>query len=157
MKKIICIILTLFFTTTLLTANDSEVTKEVATKLDKIGAIMAKATLDQDYETMLKYNSDDVVVMPNFQPTINGKKELKKIYKKNTDAGIDYHAFSSEPQKRWQADNLIYEYGTFGMTVSSSSSKKPKGYYGSYFQIWEKSGDDFKIKLTIWNLDHSPI
>jgi len=68
----------------------------------------------------------------------------------------NYHSISGTAEKRWEVNGYIYEYGSFGMTVSARNEKKPSGYYGSYFQIWERSDSTYKLKYIIWNLDHYP-
>jgi hypothetical protein len=54
-------------------------------------------------------------------------------------------------------DNEIYEYGTFGIAVSSNETKHPYAFTGSYFTIWEKQSDaSYLIKYIISNYDFNP-
>jgi ketosteroid isomerase-like protein len=138
-------------------SNAQNLSKEKNRKLDEISSLLDRAMIDGDYDTILKYNTDDVVIMPGFSPAIKGKTTLEKAYEKNKKDGLIYHSFSGTSEKRWACGNEIYEYGTFGMAISSKESKRPKAYYGSYFQIWQEIEDgSFKIKYTIWNLDFNP-
>ena len=119
--------------------------------------VLDKAILDGDYETLLKYHTDDVILMPNFRPAIRGKKELRELYKKDKKAGVKFHAFSGKPEKIWASGDKVFEYGTYGLAVSSKETEYPYGYYGSYFMIWEKQPDSsYLIKYLITNLDHKP-
>lgn len=126
-------------------------------KLDDIGALLEKAMLEGNYDLILEYYADDVIIMPGFNSPIKGIKTLKDAYKKNMKQGIKYHSFTATAEKRWQYENEIFEYGTFGMAISSKETSQPKAYYGSYFQIWQEyENGTFKIKYNIWNLDFNP-
>ncbi len=125
--------------------------------LQKINGVMDKAVLDGDYETLLKYYTDDVVVMPIFEPPIRGKNALREAYKKNKKAGVKYHAFNAMPEKIWSCGKEVFEYGKFGLAVSSRETEYPSAYYGSYFMFWEKQPNhSYLVKYVITNLDHKP-
>jgi len=122
-----------------------------------INSVLDKAVLDGDYETLLKYYTDDVILMPIFEPAIRGKDAIREEYKKNKKAGVKYHAFNGKPEKVWVSGDEVYEYGTYGLAVSSKETEYPYAFYGSYFMIWEKQPDSsYLIKYLITNLDHKP-
>jgi ketosteroid isomerase-like protein len=157
-KSLLTILLYLFigfFVCSRLSAQD--ISQADRDELKRINNILTKAILDGDYETVLKYYTEDVIIMPDFMSAIRGIDALEKQYREDQKKGIIYHSFSGTAEKRWQHDNEIYETGSFGMAVSSRESKRPKAYYGSYFQIWDKQKDgSFKISYNIWNLDFNP-
>ena len=125
--------------------------------LKSIGDVLDNAVLEADYETLLKYHTDDVILMPNFRPAIHGKNELREQYEKEKKEGIKLHAFNSKTEKVWILGDEVYEYGTYGLTASSKDSDHPYGAFGSYFMIWEKQPDStYLIKFLISNLDHKP-
>ncbi len=125
--------------------------------LQGIRSVLDKAILDSDYETILKYHTDDVIIMANFRPAITGKKEMREQYKKDKKAGVKLHAFNGKPEKMWEIGNEVYEYGTYGLAVSSKDTEHPSAFYGSYFMIWEKQPDStYLVKYLITNLDHKP-
>jgi len=127
------------------------------TTLQGINSVLDKAVLDGDYETLLKYYTDDVILMPSFEPAIRGKDALREEYKKNKKAGVKYHAFNGKPEKVWACGNEVFEYGKFGLAVSSKETEYPYAFYGSYFMMWEKQPDStYLIKYLITNLDHKP-
>ena len=130
---------------------------EKSQKLEEIGILLEKAMIDSDYETIIEYYTDDVIIMPGFNPAIKGINALKNAFEKNKKKGIMYHSFTATAEKRWGRGNEIFEYGTFGMAISSKETSQPKAYYGSYFQIWQEYEDgSLKIKYNIWNLDFNP-
>jgi ketosteroid isomerase-like protein len=151
-------LLILAFTCSLVIASDlgNPVSSDIQEELNAIGAELEKAALSNDYKSILKHYSDDVIVMADFQEPIRSKKSLKAIYEKEAQRMLRYHSISGTAEKRWEVNGYIYEYGSFGMTVSSRDEKKPSGYFGSYFQIWERSDSTYKLKYIIWNLDHYP-
>jgi ketosteroid isomerase-like protein len=123
--------------------------------LKRINSILDTAILNGDYETLLKHHTDDVILMPNFRPAIKGKKELSELYKKDKKNRVIFHAFSGKPEKMWASGNEVYEYGTYGLAVTSKETEHPYAFYGSYFMIWEKQPNGtYLIKFSITNLDH---
>ena len=125
--------------------------------LQGIRSVLDKAILDSDYETILKYHTDDVIIMANFRPAIKGKNEMREQYKKDKKAGVKLHAFNGKPEKVWASGDEVYEYGTYGLAVSSKDTEHPYAFYGSYFMIWEKQPDStYLVKYLITNLDYKP-
>ena len=129
---------------------------ETARILDRIALEMEKATMDGQFKTLVSFYAEDCVVMPDFQPPIRGRQALRRIYGENEKTGLVYHAFDGTVEERWASGGKIYERGSFGMTVSNKPHAQPRGYFGSYFQIWERQGDSYKLEFVIWNLDHAP-
>ncbi len=125
--------------------------------LKEINSVLDKAVLDGDYEALLKYYTDDVIIMPIFEPAIRGKDAVREEYKKNKKAGVKYHAFNGTPEKMWACGDEVFEYGKYGLVLSSKETEYPDAFYGSYFMIWEKQSDNsYLVKYVITNLDHKP-
>ena len=136
---------------------ENSVSQKVEATLNKITDTMEQAALESDHPTILKYYTDDLIIMPNFREPVRGKNALKALYAMEKEQNMKYHSFSSQVEKRWEVDGDIYEYGSFGMSFSFNAVEKPFAYYGSYFQIWELVEGSYKIKYAIWNLDHNPL
>jgi len=132
------------------------VSPETAVILEEITTEMDAAMLANDYRTLLANYTEDCVVMPDFQPPIRGRQAMRRVYAENEKSGVVTHAFSGKAEARWEVDGMVYERGTFGMTVSDRQHPHPRGYYGSYFQIWERQGSTYRLAFVIWNLDHPP-
>ena len=131
--------------------------KSLEEKFQHIGERIKEAMYAGDYDALLEFYTDDVVIMSDFQPAIKGKNALRIRYREQEQDEIKIHAFDGTPDKIWSCENQIYEYGTFGYAASSRESRKPHAYYGSYFMIWEVQQDSsFLIKLMITNLDFNP-
>lgn len=115
------------------------------------------ASIERDYEKALKYFTDDVLVMPGMQPPLEGKDELRRMYKQDEKNGVQILAVSDNIHKDWLCGEDYYERGTWSMSVTSNDTPRPVAFLGSYFQIWQKQKDgSYKIKFNIWNLNHQP-
>ena len=126
-------------------------------QLQEIGRILNEAVLNGDYETILKYYIDDVVILANSVPTVRGIEAVRALYEKDKKRGLKFHAFSGKPEKIWSCGDRVYEYGTYGATVSTYETKHPYGFAGSYFTIWQKQKDGtYLMELVMTNLDHEP-
>ena len=129
----------------------------VKEKIENVNKELEKLVLAGNYYDILPYYTEDIVICPDFESEIKGKDAIKAIYDKNKKEGLKHHSFSGTIKEIWECKNLVYERGTFGMSVSSKDHPKPLAYYGSYFTIWKKDDDgSLKIKYIIWNLDFNP-
>ena len=129
----------------------------LAGKIEKLNKSIEKSILAGDYESLLPYYTDDIIISFALSPPVKGKEAIKEIYKRNKKKGIKHHSFSSTPEDIWECSDKIYERGKFGTSLSSNDHPKPIAYYGSYFTIWQKDKDNsLKIKYLIWNLDFNP-
>ncbi len=139
-----------------LTTKQKVITDSLA-QLQEIDRILNKAVLNGDYETILKYYTEDIVILANSIPAIKGKEAVRALYEKDRKKGLKFHAFSGKPDKMWSCDDKVYEYGTYGMAVSSYETKHPYGFAGSYFTIWQKQKDgSYLMEFVMTNLDHEP-
>jgi ketosteroid isomerase-like protein len=132
-------------------------TTDLPARLEKANKTIHQAMLAGDYETILTFYTDDVVLVPDFHPAVRGKNAVRESYMKQKKAGVIFHSFSATTEKIWSSGKEVYEYGTFGQAVSAAEHAKPKAYYGSYFMIWEEQPDGaLLIKYVIWNLGFNP-
>lgn len=131
--------------------------RSLKAEIDSINGILDKAMLSGNFEAMLPYYTDDIIVSPGLNPTVKGKAAVKEGYEKNRKEGVKYHSFSGTIEDIWESGDKIYERGTYGMSCSYKDHPKPIAYYGSYFTIWQKEQDgSLKIKYVIWNLGFNP-
>jgi ketosteroid isomerase-like protein len=146
----ICFILVNYFT---IFAQGEEV-REV---LESIGNELNQALIAGDYETILSHFTDDIIVFPVFDPPIKGKSAYREAVKKVKEQGIQYKSMSGSSTEMWECGNMVYDIGTFGLSLVTKDSPKPKAYYGSYFNVWQKQSDgSYKLKYMMSNLDFNP-
>jgi len=136
---------------------DTTISSRFEDSLKVIGQQIEDAIYKGDYETLLKFYADDVIVVPNFQPVLKGKNAIKESYLQQENEGVKIHSFHAKADKIWKSKTNIYEYGSYGLSFTSNETKHPYGVTGSYFMIWEKErGKPFLIKYFISNLDFNP-
>jgi len=126
-------------------------------QIKEINRLLEKATLESDYETLLKYYDQVVIVKPDFSVTLKGKEAMREPYRKDQQNVVNIHSFNGVVEALWYCGDEVYERGTFGMSASSEFNPLPAAIYGSYFQICARQKDNiYKIKYVIWNLDNNP-
>jgi len=152
----ICIILQFSALISISPVNAQDSLKEVKNKLEAINEARVQAALDGDYEALLKFLTDDVIIDPPFEPIIKGKKALRKRDEISRKIGLKYHSVSGTIEDMWIVGDKIYERGVWGMSITTNDLKQPIASYGSYFQIWRKQGDSYLIEYVISNLDYDP-
>lgn len=139
-----------------LIAGDNQ--EDLKATIESINAKLNKAMLEGDFETMLAYHIDDVVCMPNYTEMIKGKKALKKYMEEDRKSGIKFSSFSSTIMDIWSCGDLVYEMGTYGMSIIIPDMSRPFADKGKYFTVWQKQSDgSYKVKFTIWNTDEYPL
>lgn len=132
-------------------------TQDINEKIEKINSNIEKLMLAGNYNDILPFYAEDVIICPSFHPPLKGKEAIKEIYEKNKKMGLKHHSFNGTPEDIRECEKFVYERGKFGMSLSSKDHPKPLAYYGSYFTIWQKEDDEsLKIKYVIWNLDFNP-
>ena len=131
--------------------------QNIKEKVQQINYEIEKLILAGNYNDLLSYYTEDVIISPDFHASIKGKEPIKDAYEKNKKIELKHHSFSGTTEHIWECENFVYERGKFGMSLSSKDHPKPKAYHGSYFTIWQKEKDaSLKIKYVIWNLDFNP-
>jgi ketosteroid isomerase-like protein len=126
-------------------------------KIDKINQEIEKLMLKGDYDAILPYYANDIIISPAMQPSVVGIEAIKEIYREDKKIGLKHHSFSGNIKELWECSDRVYERGTFGLSLSTNDHPKPVAYHGSYFTIWQKEKDDnLKIKYLIYNLDFNP-
>jgi ketosteroid isomerase-like protein len=130
---------------------------DVKELIESTGEKMSRAVIAGDFEMVLSFFTEDMIVDPIFQPVIKGKKAYWDEVKKMEEKGIRYQSLTGTPVDIWACGDRIYDRGTFGMSLITRESSQPVAFYGSYFQIWQKQSDgSYKIQYMISNLDFNP-
>jgi ketosteroid isomerase-like protein len=120
-------------------------------KLLKRDAEWAAAAAGKDVEKIISYWSDDALVMPPGQPSLEGKAALRSFV---TDS-LKIPGF----QIRWKSDKvsfspdgkLAYMRGTNETTVTGSDGA-PTTLHGRAVTIWRRDSDgQWRCVVDIWN------
>jgi ketosteroid isomerase-like protein len=138
---------------TTIQAKDIEVRKTI----EEIGQLLSKAVIAKDYETQLKYFSENAVIEPPFGPAVKGKKEIQRGVDQNSTDSVTFHSYNTTIEDLWVCGDKVYDKGKWGMSRTSHGSTTPIAFYGSYFVIWKIQQDgSYLIDYIIYNLDFNP-
>lgn len=130
---------------------------EVTNKIEKITQIINKAVLENDYDTQLKYFTENAIIIPPIGPEVSGKQAIKDGFQKNIKENVVVHSFNATIEDIWVSDDRVYERGKWAMAQSTKNSKVPKAFYGSYFEIWKTQKDSsLLIDYMIYTLGFNP-
>ena len=133
--------------------NDEKWRKMIESSNDNVYV----ALMNYDTEAILSIFDDNAIFMGPMEPTVEGKKALKKKLLENKEKGVKYQSMNGNILNIWGCDDYIYERGTIAFSLTAEGMNHPVAYYGSYFTVWLKQKDgSYKIKYHIWNLDFNP-
>ncbi len=159
MKKKCTAILPVFLlvslTTTAAVAQDdvAKLTREI----EAINAVLEKAALAGDYDTILAHHAEDAILCPDTHAPIRGREAMRQVYRKSEQEQVKLHAFSTTIDTLWTCGDRIYLWGAFGQSASSPRSPNPVAIHGSYFEICRRQADGrHLIEYLIWNLGFNP-
>ncbi|MFQ5630327.1 MAG: YybH family protein [bacterium] len=149
LTMIFCL-LALFISQPFAQENLSRIKKDI----EDINTLLARATIEDDFDTMLLYYHDEVVVMPNFYETIRGKANWMRLTKNAIAEGRQVKSANFTTIDLWTCGDAIFEVGKYGMSVVMPGAAHPFADYGKYFTMWQRQKDgELKIKMLIWNTD----
>jgi ketosteroid isomerase-like protein len=132
--------------------NDS-----LAQKLAPFNQEIEKAMYAADYEKLLTFYCDDVVIKSANRKPVVGIAAVREGYDEQKKLGVKILSFKAVTERLWAAGDEVFEYGTYAMSVTHKNTSEPKAYTGSYFLILKAyPGDQFKIKYMLDNLDFIP-
>ena len=132
-------------------------TVDFKTRLEAVNRVLEKAALSGEYETVLRYYTDDVVLAPEFHHVVRGKTAVRGLYQKMRELGVRYHSFNASAEEISVCGRDVIEYGTFGLSISYREKRRPAAYTGSYCTIWEEQEDgSYLMKYVISNLNFNP-
>jgi len=139
----------------LLAADDLSELKE---KIEATSNKIVKAVLAGDVEAEHTYYTDDYVSMPNYEPMTRGKEASKRSALEAKEAGYKFHSMDFTTLDVWTCGDLVYEIGTYGISLTIPGMGMPVADNGKYLTVWEKGQDgSLKIKIEIWNTDVNPM
>ncbi len=130
---------------------------DLLAELEAISDKLCKAIVDGDFETLLSFYADDATVLPNYGKKLQGKEAIRKNMIADREAGIAFESFAGRVEKAWECDGIVYEIGTYALSLSLPGIARPIGDKGKYMTVWrrDKSGK-LKIVYEIWNTDIEP-
>ncbi len=123
-------------------------------KIDKVNKILDEASRKFDYQTMSLYYEDDVVILPNGEPLLQGKQAFLENEKKAEQAGYKILGIETTNVDLFFCDDFVHEIGKYKITLKVPNVPFDIVDIGKYLVIWKIHSDgSIKIKLETWNND----
>jgi len=109
--------------TTLSFAEMSE--SELRARIDAANALIDEASIKHDYETIARFYTEDVIVLPNHEPVLIGRDAVIGNEKASEQAGFKILEIESSITKLFRDDRLVHEIGTYKVKLSVPGAPYP--------------------------------
>jgi ketosteroid isomerase-like protein len=130
---------------------------KLKTTIKEINDKLIEASIKGDIETMISCYTDDVIYMQNYGEMLKGKAAIKKSEEESKNAGLKIHSMTFTTLEVWACGDLVYEIGTYELSLTLPGMDQPVPDNGKYLTVWQKQDDDsLKIKIEIWNTNMNP-
>jgi ketosteroid isomerase-like protein len=118
---------------------------------------LVQATLEGDVDTVMSYYTEDSVSMPNYHGILDGSRAIREYQENMYAVGIEFQSMDFTTLDLWKCGDLVYETGTFGISLTMPGAPEPVTDHGKYMTVWKRHrGGVLKIKTEIWNSDLNP-
>lgn len=123
-------------------------------KIYNVNSILDEASRNFDYETMSAYYEDDVIILPNGEPIIQGKAAFIENEKKTEQAGYKILGIETANIDLFYCDGFVHEVGSYKVTLKVPNVPFDIIDIGKYLVVWKIYPEgSIKIKLEMWNND----
>jgi ketosteroid isomerase-like protein len=157
MKKSAVLLVLFFFTLISFKVSAQSVSDHDKQMIKDINKELETYMVNGDYKGALKYYTDDAISLPSYQQMLKGKDAIEKQSMEDQKSGMKITAFEMETSDVFGSGDLLYEVGTYKITMESPNMKDPQNDHGKYLTVYEKEDDgSLKIKAETWNTDMNP-
>lgn len=130
---------------------------EIGEKIDRMTEQSLEFMKSGDYEKTLQFYTEDCISMPSYHTMIKGKEELKAYNEEIKKSGMKFLSMEFERFELYTCGDLVYEMGTYTMSMKIPAMAQPYKDIGKYITIYEMQDDgSLKIKVETWNSDINP-
>lgn len=153
MKKLFLICVATLFVASQLYAQDEA---EMKAKFNELNKMFSEMMLDNDLEGMLKYYADNAISLPSYQPMLRGHDAMRESHKKQHEqSDMKVTAFELITTDVIVEGNMAIDIGTYTISMIMPEMGAIDD-HGKYMNVWEKQGDDWKLRADMWNTDMNP-
>lgn len=146
-----------FFVLVSFNISAQTVTSQDKQMIEDINKELEKYMVSGDYKGALKFYSEDAISLPSYRQMLRGKEAIEKQSMEDQQSGMKITAFDLETSEVFGSGNLLYEVGTYKITMEGPNMKDPQNDHGKYLTVYEKEDDgSLKIKAETWNTDMNP-
>lgn len=130
---------------------------EVKATIEKNNAAFSKLMINDDFESMLEFYSDDIISMPSYQPMLRGVNALVEANNIQQESGVKTTAFNLTTTDVLAAGDYYLEIGTYTITMTLPGMEMPWDDHGKYLNVWKWDDEGLlEIVVYIWNTDVNP-
>jgi len=154
MKKLfLFLFVTLFAISNIYTQDLNSIKKTI----QKNNAKFCQLMIENKFEEMMEFFSDDIISMPSYSPVIRGAEAMAKTHEMQKESGVKTTAFNLTTTDVLPAGEYYIEIGTYTITMDIPNMKMPWSDHGKYLNVW-KTDDEGLLELVIetWNTDVNP-
>jgi len=124
--------------------------QEDVKKINEVTQTLAKAFLAKDWATVAEMYTDDAVVCPANEPSVNGRAAIR-AWVESFPPITEHSVNNVQVEGR---DDLAYVVGTYAMTVEPPGAPGPVKDTGKYVEIRRRQPDGkWLIAVDIFNSD----
>ncbi|MFC2103639.1 YybH family protein [Bacteroidota bacterium] len=154
MRKLSVICIVLLIGVTQLYSQDAG---EIKAKIKKMNAKFSKLMLEDNFEEMMKFYSDDIISMPSYQPMLRGADAMVKAHDMQKESGVKITAFELKTSDVIAAGDYFIEIGMYTITMTIPNMKMPWSDNGKYLNVWTMSDEgNMELAIETWNTDVNP-
>lgn len=152
MKKLFLIcVATLFMASQLYAQGEAD----MKAKFNELNKKFSQMMMDNDLEGMLSYYADNPISMPSYQPMLRSLDAMRESHKQQHEMGMKITAFELTATDVIVKGDIAIEIGTYTISMGMPEMGTMDD-QGKYMNVWEKQGDDWKLRADMWNTDMNP-
>ena len=130
-------------------ATGSLTDQDIAT-ISELHDSFTRHLLAQEFDALSKLYTDDAVLMPENEPAVQGRTQLKAWF----DTFPKVTRFTLDNQEIDGRDDLAFVRGTFSMTIEPEDAPGPVDTVGKFLEIRRKQPDgSWPMAVDIFNHD----
>lgn len=121
--------------------QDSALLNNVEDQIQKLNKTLTDAEKNDDLESFLAVYDENAISMPEYQPTLQGSREIKAFYQEIFQRQ-NIKTFEKEIEEVIQLDSTIIEIGTFTKEYAHQDADTLAVQNGKYWNVWgvQKNG-----------------
>jgi ketosteroid isomerase-like protein len=132
--------------------------QKLQNQVDSINEQLATAMMVNDYDSYLKFYTEDAISLPSYGPMLKGMDALKEDVEKQREMDMKITSFSIKSTDLWASGKFVIDIGTYemGMEMPEAPGEvwNDKGKYLTVFEIQEDGS--LLMKADTWNTDLNP-
>lgn len=153
-KGIFLFLAWIYATPILLVAQSRSDTEKATTQLNQFRSAYSEGMLSEKSEEMLTYYDESIRLMPEFQLTIMGKRNVS-LYYAAFSSRFKIQDYSREKKECLDLGSRLVEIGLFSMKLMLKNTRQEYSLKGKYMDIWARSEKgDVRLITQAWNYSH---